>query len=109
MKTLLRTLLFWTVLLALPFQGLAAALPCAPVQHSGAHHAPHGEHTSHGSGGALKCAGGGTCCTGAAMLPALPAAPAGAAVQGAPVAVPVHHLSSVDLAHPERPPRSRRA
>lgn len=42
MKPILRSLLVWLLLLALPFQGLASAgvLACAPADPAPAHHAP---------------------------------------------------------------------
>jgi hypothetical protein len=131
-NTLLRTLTLWLVLLAVPFQGVAAAamLGCAtghmppappvaiPADAGQAHHGmPGGEHhatpaADTGAGhhamqhhGTAKCGACSACSIGAAIAPA-------------PVlALPVHApprlaaffsnslLPSVDLALPERPPR----
>jgi hypothetical protein len=117
-KTVLRTLFVWLLLLALPFQGVAAAhmLPSAgmppttvsapaatPAQHChDMHQAAAGDHAGkvqdkhHGT-----CA---DCCIVVAPVPAPPVPPAFAPPSWA---IPFHagHVPSVDPALPERPPR----
>jgi hypothetical protein len=125
----LRSLIVWLLLLALPYQGMAAAsmLACAPqplpaqAMHR-MHAAPvppchqeaaapgardEGQQTPHG--GSVKCASCAACAIFAALLPAsvpdlachAPAASAHAFAAGG--------LPSVCLAQPERPPRPRLA
>ena len=123
MTVLLRSLIVWLMLLALPYQGYASAtmlLCVAPatsgssthaVMPSGAHdHAAmmaaqtHKDHAGKSAHSAMKC--GGTACCAAA-------APALATMAGLPVlplvsvTVPFYSdfLPAVDLAHPERPPQ----
>ena len=126
MKTVLRSLFVWLLLLALPFQGVAAArmLPSmgagnltAPAHAAPSAHpchgmppaatATHAVGTDAGSGGHADgkhhgtCAG---CCIAVAPLPARIVPPAFAPPS---VAIPFHagHVPSVDPALPERPPR----
>jgi len=134
-NTLLRTLILWLVLLAVPFQGFASAAmlgcgvgnmghpaPASPapadMRAEHAHHGMHGaehhampaadagdQHHSAQHHGDARCGACSACSIGAAIVPA-------------PVlALPVHApprlaapfsaglLPSVDLALPERPPR----
>ena len=126
MKSFLRILTVWLVLLALPFAGAAsaaaaccppgAAQPMQPMQqaHTGMHHhegcAGHHGKQVHGSKHDGKCANCAACCT-AAMLaplaitppPLMPPAARHAFVFDA------GHMPTVDLDHPERPPRFARA
>lgn len=118
MKTVLRTLFVWLLLLALPFQGVAAArmLPSAGMPHTtasapaaapakhchGMHQAAVGDHPDkfqHKHRGA--CA---DCCIVVAPVPALLVPPAFVPPTWA---IPFHagHVPSVDPALPERPPR----
>lgn len=128
MNTLLRSLIVWLLMLALPWQGVAAAamVACAPahqnpvqvrMQHAAGQPPCHeaaatpdtddgGARTPHGT--AAKCANCAACGI-AAMLPASfpplaalpPPAVSFAAAESAPPAV--------HLAQPERPPRPRLA
>jgi hypothetical protein len=131
-RTILRSLLLWLVLLAVPFQGFAAAtmLPCAPAKaaslaqahgdhamhHAGAqpamrHHAQfqHNDHdnAAHPDHAKGKCASTASCCVGAAMAPALPAGFALAAPPSMTVPFRAGHVPSVHPPVPERPPSSR--
>lgn len=124
MKIVVHTILVWLLLLAVPFQGFAAAgmLPCAPVtpapmamqlagveghcaMHAAATPAADGKQLDHKTAhGKSSCA---SCCAGAAMAPALmptPVAPAGPDF----VSIPFRagHVPSVDPSLPERPPRT---
>lgn len=132
MKTVLRSLFVWLLLLALPFQGVAAArmLPSAGAA-AGAMaapvHAAPSAHPCHGmppaamatpaggtDAGADVHAGGhadgkhhGTCadcCIAVAPIPARIVPPAFAPPS---IAIPFHagHVPSVDPTLPERPPR----
>lgn len=125
MNNLLKSLIVWLMLVAIPFQGFAAAgtLTCAPqaavsamtpehcaMMAADGHHqqadaavtdhpAPH-QHT----GG--KCSTCASCCFGAVMAPPVPVLP----VPGeTPALAAAHftdrHVARVDLALPERPPR----
>jgi hypothetical protein len=119
MKTVLRSLIVWLLLLALPVQGLAAArmLPSAPAPP--AHAAPlvkpchdmpaahaakaaPGEHQDKHKGKPPSACG--DCCIVVALVPAPIVPPAFAPPSSA---IPFHagHLASVDPALPERPPR----
>jgi hypothetical protein len=119
-NAILRTLIVWLALLAVPFQGFASAamLPCAPQAHQG-HHPAH-TMTQH-SGTAHHCDAGnqlhhetkpsscGACCAGVAIAPpplALPSARAGATFA---IVFEPGHVPTVHLDHPERPPRFARA
>lgn len=127
MTVLLRSLIVWLMLLALPYQGYAsatmllclapatvttsgpsghAAMPSGPHDHAAMMAQTHeGGKSSHGAAhGGVKC-GGTACCAAAAPLLALsvqdPALPL------VSIAVPFYSdfLPAVDLAHPERPPQ----
>jgi hypothetical protein len=123
---IIRSLIIWLALLAVPFQGFASAamLPCAPSPAAAAHahmhmagmaHAQHDHAAVHHTDSArlshhdAKCGNCASCCIGAALMPLalVAAAPHGAAA----LAIPsdAGHLPSVDLDHPERPPRFERA
>jgi hypothetical protein len=129
---MIRTLIVWLTLLAVPFQGFASAamLPCAPaapapaMQTAHVHHAMHAmtahqhdaaavhahhdgdkKHSTHHA----KCGNCAACCVGAAMFPPQLA---GAIPHGALAHVidfNAGHVPSVDLDLPERPPRFVRA
>lgn len=134
MKTVVRYLIVWLMLLALPFQGIASAamLTCAhgsmrqaapdagamaATQHDATMNeghcdeqvvsvsAPAGHHgDAHDHDG--RCSACADCCIGAALAPA-PAL--GVAAPDAPAIfhhAAAGHLAAVDLALPERPPRS---
>jgi len=132
-KLILRSLLVWLLLLALPFQGLASAgvRACTPADPAPAHHAaamvmdgqPHdhaamtapassadsghcadGAHSGNHHGG--KPGSCSACCIGAAMAPAtLPSLPL-APVHFISIPFRAGHVPSVDPALPERPPRT---
>jgi hypothetical protein len=116
MKTVMRALIVWLLLLALPFQGLAAArmLPSvsAPAAQSVMHKAPvvkschdtaaakvgHGDHQhKHRS----VC---GDCCIVVALVP-VPLVPPAFAPPSIAIPFDAGHLASVDPTLPERPPR----
>jgi hypothetical protein len=127
-NTLLRSLIVWLLMLALPWQGAAAAamLACGPAQqqqqqhqrHDGArppcHESAMAAHSvdkqeKQAHAGSAKCAHCAACSIGAVALPAsLPPL----AVHARPVAAHPgadSRLPSVHLAQPERPPRPRLA
>jgi hypothetical protein len=116
MKTVMRSLIVWLLLLALPFQGLAAArmLPSvsAPAPQSVMHAAPVAK-SCHDTAATRATDGDhqhkhrsvcGDCCIVVALVP-VPFIPPAFAPPS--VAIPFHagHLASVDPALPERPPR----
>lgn len=132
MKIVIKSLIVWLMLVAIPFQGFASAsmLLCAPMQapapamatmatmdhdhhammmaqameHDSATPAAGHDAANHHDGG--KCNTCASCCFGAAMAPAgvarLPA--------GSPQLAAFHfepgHVARVDLALPERPPQT---
>ncbi|MDP3668123.1 MAG: hypothetical protein WA191_24345 [Telluria sp.] len=123
---MLKALLVWFMLLAVPFQGFASAtmLLCAPLplplssapgvqhgQHAGSAHQHHqagavADQSDHHAGG--KCGSCAECCIGALIAPScLPSLPVAAPHY---VAIPfdMGEVPSVDLAFPERPPRFAR-
>jgi hypothetical protein len=129
-NSLFRSLILWLALLAVPFQGFAAAamLPCAPAagahamqMTAGAHHdhaamlkharQEQGGHAAsdsgagHGHHAGAKCGTCAACCIGAAMASAPDLAVASIAPQS--VSIPFHagHLPTVHPTLPERPPR----
>ncbi|SEO08084.1 hypothetical protein SAMN05428959_104552 [Duganella sp. CF517] len=128
--TLFRTLIVWLMLLALPYQGYAAAamMPCAPAAPAAAGHmampdGPHDhaammaamqdrsqqaspdqpDHAGHSHGG-IKCGGAACCVAGAPFMAQTIAVPVLPAVSSA---IPFYSEfpRAVDLAHPERPPQ----
>jgi len=119
-NAILRTLIVWLALLAVPFQGFASAamLPCAPHAHQGhhaeytmaqqghaAHHCDAGRQAHHET----KHSSCGACCAGVAIAPPPIAVPiAGTGATFAIVFEP-GYVPSVHLDHPERPPRFARA
>jgi hypothetical protein len=129
--TLFRSLILWLALLAVPFQGFAAAtmLPCAPATsapqanghgtqaagHGHAamhkHNAPAGHAASdsgaaHGHHASAKCGSCAACCIGAAMAPAPTLAVASIAPQSVSIPFDAGHLPAVHPTLPERPPKS---
>lgn len=134
MKSFVRILIVWLVLLAVPFAGFAsAATSCCPPgsthtmphaqaamqHHDGARHLACAQHQAcddqhgqqdHSGKHNAKCANCAACST-AAMLAPLAFAPP--AVMPPPsshaIAFDAGHVPTVDLAHPERPPRFARA
>ena len=121
MKSVIRVIALWLMLVALPFQGVAAArmllcgpaMPAAPAVNAaqGAHH-DHAAMQASGRHGhqsdAGNCRGGamGDCCVGAALAYALPhAAPHLRLAERVRLGEPVPPLP-VDLALPKRPPRA---
>lgn len=131
MTVLFRSLIVWCMLLALPYQGYAAAtmMACLPVPSSAtAEHlvmpaGPHdhaamlaamaqnqhdqadssSSHAGHAHGG-VKCGGSACCVAGAPVVADMLAVPALPAVSSA-VAGYAEFLPAVHLAHPERPPQ----
>jgi len=124
MTVLLRSLIVWLMLLALPYQGYASAtmlLCVAPATTAGAS-GPHdhaammaaqtsqdkGDHAGKSTHGIMKC-GGTACCAAAAPVVSptagLPVAPL------VSISIPFYSdfLPAVDLAHPERPPQGHYA
>jgi hypothetical protein len=129
---MIRTLIVWLTLLAVPFQGFASAamLPCAPAAPAPAMQAGHEHHQMHAvavqkhdhaamqhhgdsagkhAGHDAKCGNCAACCVGAALAP--PAIAALAPNSAPKHAAPIHagHVPSVDLDLPERPPRTESA
>jgi hypothetical protein len=127
-KLLLKSLIVWLLLLAVPFQGFAAAtmLSCAPVHAMQAaghaqhdqhamhdQHAQHAQHDQHANdakaqadhaGG--KCDACAACCIGAAIAPSAAAAMPLESRRFAAIALPIAFVAAVDLALPERPPQA---
>lgn len=121
-KSILRTLIVWLVLLAVPFQGLATAamLPCAGCEHAPAmdhhtqatpHHAAAGQAKMHGhaTDHHAKCSNCADSCVGAAIAPSGLAPVVAHAPAATSIPFDARHVASVDLDHPERPPRSVRS
>lgn len=133
MKALLRSLLPWFLLAAVPFGGFASAtmlfcgpvhgspLPVmsstpalsAPMAHAEGHCAegdvPPVQDTGHDKGheqAHAKCASATACCAGAPLAPALPATPSLPAGRDAIVPFVPAALAAVHLAGLERPPKS---
>jgi hypothetical protein len=126
MTVLLRSLIVWLMLLALPYQGYASAtmlLCVAPATAAAAGSSgPHdhaammaaqaqqdkGDHVAKSAHSIMKC-GGTACCVAAAPLLAptagMPVAPL------VSISIPFYSdfLPAVDLAHPERPPQGNYA
>jgi len=121
MKSVIRVIALWLMLVALPFQGFASAsmLLCGPAKpvaqapHDGHHdHAAmqasgqHGQHGDHAEQGGCHGGAVGACCVGAALAYALPqAASHPQLAERLLLRDPVPPLP-VDLALPERPPRA---
>lgn len=123
MNAIVKAFFVWLMLLAVPFQGFAAAsaLLCAPLPAAAVHDMAKPAAAQHGAKAAVtescavahahhhadgKCGACANCCTGAAItpsfVPALPVHPA----RLASIPMAAHRLASVDLALPERPPRA---
>ncbi|MTV39860.1 hypothetical protein [Duganella radicis] len=125
MTVLLRSFVVWLMLLALPYQGYAAAqmqlcvapattgtavamaMPSGPHDHAAmlAAQAGHGDKSSPHNN--MKCSGS-ACCAAAAPLLAL-AIPTPLLPSAGVAAFYADFLPAVDLAHPERPPQGRHA
>jgi hypothetical protein len=134
-KAIFKVLVLWTMLLTLPLQGFAAAtMSCCPPPSAaaghchdqdgaadgmveGGHastartdhvHAGPGAHTDHHTPAHHhgKCATCGSCASCVPMAPALVAAIPAPASPSIAMPFDQHTLTSVDLAHPERPPRA---
>jgi hypothetical protein len=123
MNRTLRLLCVWLMLLAVPFQGMAAAgmLACVPAIDSPLAAAGHDHaamlaaqagqddhalvaHEAGKSDG--HCGGSAACCVAAALPPALPRAPQICATPAKPAERPASTPGQVDLAALERPPKS---
>lgn len=112
MKSMIRVIALWLMLVAVPFQGFASAsmLLCGvalPAAQAGAHdHAAPQSGVSHECAGSAKCASMGDCCLGAALAYAMPRA----AAQPQPATrlrlADPSPPQPVDLALPKRPPRA---
>ena len=135
-KTLLKSLIVWLMLLAIPFQGFASAtmLVCAPMesapQLAAMAQAPaamhHGDaavsgHQHHGADATEaaaadeaaaqhhaggKCNSCATCCFGAIMAPSAASRIPPEVQHFAFLSFAADRIASVDLAHPERPPQA---
>jgi hypothetical protein len=112
-KAIFNILIVWTMLLTLPLQGVAAAtMSCCPPPSAAAqdchdHDAMIDDgHTAAAHHHAAKCATCGTCGICIPMAPSFVGAPAVSASQSIATPVDQHTPTSVDLAHPERPPRA---
>jgi hypothetical protein len=114
MHKLVKTLLLWLMLLALPLQGLAAVTPhCVPPlssmhgvrhEHGAQQTAPDSHHHLPAKGGSTHDSCATACCVGA-LLPAslgLPALPA----ISQPVAERARHMTGIVHAPPQHPPQA---
>jgi hypothetical protein len=120
-KSLLRILIVWLALLAVPFQGFAAAAafgcahsaPAHGMQHNKAAmqhgHACHHQDSAKADAHDGKCSNCAACCSVAAIAP--PAMPvAGVASESSHYLITdAGPVPSADPDHPERPPRFERA
>ena len=129
-RVLVRTVLVWLMLLAIPFQGIAAAamLTCAHAAGQARQHAappaqvdadaghchqaapPSADDAAHGQPPDThdhdsRCSACAACCMGAAMAPTPTLTPAVQSSSARLHAAPSGRLAAVDLALPERPPR----
>jgi hypothetical protein len=124
-KSLLRILFVWLVLLAVPLQGFAAAAAfgCAhgaPAHGMQAHetmrqpamqhgHACHQHHAAKADAHDGKCGNCAACCAGAAIAPPVMSV-AGLATESSHYLIAdAGPVPSADPDHPERPPRLARA
>lgn len=131
MTVLLRSLVVWLMLLALPYQGIASAqmllcvtpakagatpmtmaIPAGPHDHAAMMaaqvKADHGHHDGGSSHTSMKCSGS-ACCAAAAPVLALTVADPALPTVSRVLAFYSDFLPAVDLAHPERPPQDRDA
>lgn len=127
MRIVLKALLVWFMLLAVPFQGFASAtmLLCAPlpvgsapgVQHEQNAPAAGTAHQHHEAGAVAdqsdqhaggKCGSCSECCIGALIAPSRLASLPVAAPHYVAIPFDTGEVPSVDLALPERPPRFAR-
>ena len=129
MKNVLKALIVWILLLAVPLQAFASVTMflCAPASvsvesdhHRVAVEAPH-QHDSQVQGASSaqshdkantvhhqagsKCGACASCGCGAGMMPSLPSTVAAVAPHFESVPFNLGHVPTVDLALPERPPR----
>lgn len=125
MKFVLRSLIIWLMLLAVPFQGVALAsmLPCAaPVAAMAAQAMPDGhDHAAmlaaaaqeEGAGDSVAddahCGAAGACCAGALLAPVVPDCLSMQAAASQAIPFYSGYPAAVDLAGPERPPQAPRA
>ena len=125
MVVLFRSFVVWLMLLALPYQGYAAAqmqlcaaspaagtaaaivMPSGPHDHAAMLAAQAGHDDKASSHNIMKC-GGSACCAAAAPLLTL-AIPTPLLPSASAVMFYADFLPAVDLAHPERPPQGRNA
>ncbi|WP_342114924.1 hypothetical protein [Pseudoduganella sp. OTU4001] len=107
MKSVIRVIALWLMLVALPFQGFASAsmLRCGAAHDHSAMQAVAAD-SQHDCGSSAKCSSMGDCCLGAALAYATPQA----AAQPQPVTrlrlADPEPPQPVDLALPKRPPRA---
>ncbi len=130
MTVLLRSLIVWLMLLALPYQGYAsatmmlcvapatattsgsstqAAMPSGPHDHAAMMAAQvHKDHAGKSAHSTMKCGGTACCAAAAPMLATMGSVPLLPLVS---VTIPFYSnfLPAVDLAHPERPPQGHHA
>jgi hypothetical protein len=113
----LRIVIVWFALLAVPFQGFAAAAafgcahgtshkPAAAMQHGHACHHHDAAKASHHDGKCSNCA---ACCVGVAIAPPVLAVATPPTASSRLVMADAGPVPSVDPDHPERPPRFARA
>jgi hypothetical protein len=130
MTVLLRSLVVWLMLLALPYQGYASAqmllcvapataataaaamaMPAGPHDHAAMMAAQaktdHGSHQGTSSHTSMKCSGSACCAAAAPLALQLPEAALPSVSRAAHFYS--DFLPAVDLAHPERPPQGRNA
>jgi hypothetical protein len=129
MTVLLRSLVVWLMLLALPYQGYASAqmllcvapattgetsmtMPVGPHDHAAMMaaqaKADHHQHDGSSPHITMKCSGS-ACCAAAAPVLALEVAEPALPSAARPIPFYSDFLPAVDLAHPERPPQGLHA
>ena len=113
MKTVVRALIVWLLLLALPFQGLAAARMLPSVNAPAVTHAVPVVKHCHDTAAAKATDGDhqhkhrsvcGDCCIVVALVP-VPLVPPAFAPPSIAIPFDAGHLASADPTLPERPPR----
>lgn len=137
LRPLLRALLVWLMLLAIPYQGFASATmmlcagageAAAPAMAGGHDHAAmwahahdgspdgsvhgaQGSHASHGKAAhdGMKCGAGAACCAAVMLAPAFALRLPLPDADSEAIPFSSGFLPAVDLAHPERPPQTGRA
>jgi hypothetical protein len=120
-KSLLRTVIVWLALLALPFQGFAAAAalgcshsaPAHAMEHNTAAmqhgHACHHHDSTKAEQHDGKCSNCAACCAGAAIAPPAVSIAGPAGESSHSLIADTLSVPSADPDHPERPPRFTRA